>query len=80
MRNLRAAAFALLILLTACSRHIPVVTVEVIDTSLSITPRAEKAAFDAVLNQISHLGRGEPSSFTTEVIPPRIRLKFSSVC
>ena len=34
-------------------------TVEVIDTSLSITPRAERAAQNAVSNQISHLGRGD---------------------
>lgn len=59
MRNLHAAAFAFLFLFTACSRHIPVVTVAVIDTSLSITPRAEKAALEAVLNQISQLGRGD---------------------
>jgi len=59
MSNLRVAAFAFLLLFTACSRRVPVATVEVIDTSLSITPRAEKAALDAVQNQISRLGRGD---------------------
>ena len=34
-------------------------TIEVIDTSLSITPRAEKAALDAVQNQISRMQRGD---------------------
>jgi hypothetical protein len=33
--------------------------VEVVDTSLSITPRAEKAALDAVQNQIAHMQRGD---------------------
>ena len=37
----------------------PEATVEVIDTSLSITPRAEKAALDAVQNQIAHMQRGD---------------------
>jgi len=43
----------------ACSQHAPVVTVEVIDTSMSITPRAECAAQVAVRNQISRMGRGD---------------------
>jgi hypothetical protein len=38
---------------------VPEATVEVIDTSLSITPRAEKAALDAVQNQIAHMQRGD---------------------
>jgi hypothetical protein len=36
-----------------------VATVEIIDTSLSITPRAEKAALDAVQRQIVHMHRGD---------------------
>ena len=59
MINLRVAALSFLLLPTACSRYVPVVTVEVIDTSMSITPRAERAALDAVGGQISHLGRGD---------------------
>jgi hypothetical protein len=35
------------------------VTVEVIDTSMSITPRAERAAQRAVGDQISRMGRGD---------------------
>ena len=37
----------------------PKASIVVIDTSLSITPRAEKAALDAVQNQISHMQRGD---------------------
>lgn len=59
MSNLRVAALAFLSLFTACSRHVPVATVEVIDTSMSITPRAEKAALDAVQLQITHIQRGD---------------------
>lgn len=59
MTNLRIAALAFLLLFTACSRHVTVATVEVIDTSMSITPRAERAALSAVGNQISHMGRGD---------------------
>jgi hypothetical protein len=51
--------------LVACSHRTPEATVEVIDTSLSITPRAEKAALDAVQNQIAHMQRGD----TLVVIP-----------
>lgn len=59
MITLRFAAFALLLLVTACSQHAPVTTVEVIDTSMSITPRAEHAAQSVVGNQISRMGRGD---------------------
>jgi len=45
--------------LTSCSHPVPKVTVEVLDTSLSITPRAEHAAETAMLDQISRLGRGD---------------------
>ena len=55
----------LLLTLAACSHRTPEATVEVIDTSLSITPRAEKAALDAVQNQIAHMQRGD----TLIVIP-----------
>jgi len=58
IRSVKCATFTLL-LLVACSRRVPQATVEVIDTSLSITPRAERAAFDAVENQIDHIQRGD---------------------
>jgi hypothetical protein len=48
-----------LLLLAGCSHRTPDITVEVIDTSLSITPRAERAALDAVQNQIGHMQRGD---------------------
>lgn len=53
------ATIAALLLLAGCSHRVPRATVEVIDTSLSITPRAEKAALDAVQNQIGHMQRGD---------------------
>jgi hypothetical protein len=59
MTAFRFSAFALLLLVTACSRRVSVVTVEVIDTSISITPRAERAVQSAVGNQISRMGRGD---------------------
>jgi hypothetical protein len=46
-------------LLAGCSHRTPEATVEVIDTSLSITPRAENAALAAVQNQIGHMQRGD---------------------
>lgn len=49
----------LLILLAACSHPAPKATIDVLDTSLSITPRAEHAAENAILDQISHMGRGD---------------------
>ena len=52
MIPVRSFAFASLILLTSCSHSAPKVTVEVLDTSLSITPRAENAAETAILEQI----------------------------
>jgi hypothetical protein len=55
----RYVAITLLFLLTGCSHRIPQATVEVIDTSLSITPRAEKTALDAVGDQILRMGRGD---------------------
>lgn len=59
MNRICFACLALLLALPGCSRVAPTATVEVIDTSLSITPRAEKAALDAVEHQIDHLGRGD---------------------
>jgi hypothetical protein len=59
MTHSRFSAFALLFLVIACSHRAPVVTVEVIDTSMSITPRAERAAQSAVGSQISRMGRGD---------------------
>jgi hypothetical protein len=57
--TIRYAAITMLLLLAGCSHRAPVATIEVIDTSLSITPRAEKAALDAVQNQIAHMNRGD---------------------
>jgi hypothetical protein len=59
MNAFRISVLALLPFVTACSHRVTVVTVEVIDTSMSITPRAEHAAQSAVGNQISHMGRGD---------------------
>jgi hypothetical protein len=53
------ASVAAIILVAGCSHRMPQATVEVIDTSLSITPRAEKAALDAVQDQIAHMRRGD---------------------
>jgi hypothetical protein len=47
------------LLLTGCSHHVPQATVEVIDTSASITTRAEKSALVAIQNQIAHMQRGD---------------------
>ena len=55
----RYVALTLLFLLAGCAHRVPQATVEVIDTSLSIMPRAEKAALDAVQNQIGHMQRGD---------------------
>jgi hypothetical protein len=59
INTVRYAAITLLFLLAGCSHRVPEATIEVIDTSLSITPRAEKAALDAVQNQIGHMQRGD---------------------
>jgi len=59
INTVRFAAITLLFLLAGCSHRVPEATVEVIDTSLSITPRAEKATLDAVQNQIGHMQRGD---------------------
>jgi len=52
-------AFPLSLLLAACSHPAPRATVDLLDTSLSITPRAERAAENAILDQISRMGRGD---------------------
>src|SRR5665213_585864 len=59
INTVRYAAITLLFLLAGCSHRVPEATIEVIDTSLSITPRAEKAALDAVQDQIGHMQRGD---------------------
>jgi hypothetical protein len=59
INTVRYAAITLLFLLAGCSHRVPQATIEVIDTSLSITPRAEKAALDAVQAQIGHMQRGD---------------------
>jgi hypothetical protein len=50
---------AFLPLLLGCSHRTSQATVAVVDTSISITPRAEKAALDAVQDQIIHMQRGD---------------------
>jgi hypothetical protein len=55
----RSLPFASLILLAACSHPVSKVTIDVLDTSLSITPRASRAAESAIIDQISRLGRGD---------------------
>jgi hypothetical protein len=60
MTRIHFTAIALFFLfLTACSHRVPTATVEIVDTSLSITPRAERAALDAVRNQIGRMQRGD---------------------
>ena len=59
MNSARVVGVAMALLFVGCSRHIPVATVEVIDTSMSVTPRAERAAQNAVGNQILRMGRGD---------------------
>jgi hypothetical protein len=49
----------LLAVLYGCSHRVPVGTVEVIDTSLSVTPRAEQATMDAARAQIRRMERGD---------------------
>lgn len=48
-----------LFLLASCNHPRPTTTVELIDTSLSISPRSETAALDAVSGQIQRMGRGD---------------------
>jgi len=62
---LSATGTVFLFLLVACSHRTPQATVEVVDTSLSITPRAEKVMFDAIQNQITLMQRGD----TLVIIP-----------
>jgi len=62
MTSINAIRFAVIIallLLTGCSHRTPVATVIVIDTSASITPRAERTDLGAAGDQIAHLGRGD---------------------
>ena len=59
LRSVRRVTFAVFFLLAGCSHRVPEATVEVIDTSASITPRAEKAALNAVQGQIAHMQRGD---------------------
>ena len=59
MTVLRSITFATLTLFAGCSHPNPKVTVDVLDTSLSITPHAERDAESAIFDQISRLGRGD---------------------
>jgi hypothetical protein len=45
--------------LVACTHRVPTATVELIDTSMSIAPQAEKSALDAVHGQILKMDRGD---------------------
>lgn len=58
-RSVQCATLTVMFLLAGCSHHAPTATIEVIDTSRSITPRAVKAALDAVEDQIAHMQRGD---------------------
>lgn len=59
MTAVRFVAFTLLFVLIGCAPKVPTVTVDVVDTSLSIKPRAEADALRAIRGQISSLGRGD---------------------
>lgn len=59
MTRLRILAFLPLLFLASCRHPAPTATVELIDTSLSISPGAEQSALHAVRGQISRLGRGD---------------------
>jgi len=58
MKSLLVLPLAL-VALSGCRARTPAYTIEIIDTSLSITPRAEKAAFDAVGDHIRHMERSD---------------------
>jgi hypothetical protein len=57
--NLILLTIAILLLFVGCGHRTPQMTVEVIDTSMSITPRAEKAALSAIEMQIDRMQRGD---------------------
>ena len=59
MTSLRIFLLTALTSFLGCTHPVPKVTVDLLDTSLSITPRAERAAQTAILDQISRLGRGD---------------------
>jgi hypothetical protein len=59
MSRLRILFFLPLLCLAACNGRKPTTTVELIDTSLSISPRADSAALGAVRAQIQQMGRGD---------------------
>lgn len=59
MNRFRLIAVLPLTCLLACTHHAPNATVELIDTSLSITPQAEEATLNAVKGQIVHMQRGD---------------------
>ena len=59
MIHLRSLTFASLILLAACSHPVPRRRSMCSTRVSSITPRAEHAAENAILDQISRMGRGD---------------------
>jgi hypothetical protein len=59
MKNAAVVFLAVGSLIGSCSHRVPTATVELIDTSLSISPRAEAAALKAVQKQVEEMGRGD---------------------
>jgi hypothetical protein len=59
MNLFRSLVLATLIMVVGCTHPSPRVTVDVLDTILSITPRAEHAAETALLDQIALFGPGD---------------------
>lgn len=59
MTGLRILFLIPFLFLTACTHRAPTATVELIDTSLSISPCTEQTVLAAVRSQVSHLGRGD---------------------
>jgi len=53
------ATIVAMLLLVGCSHRVPTVTIEVVDMSMSIAPRAAQAAQAAIQQQIGHLERGD---------------------
>lgn len=59
MTHNRIAILIPFMFLVACTHTVPTTTVELIDTSMSISPQAEKLALNAVRGQILKMDRGD---------------------
>lgn len=59
MKFLRILVFLPFLFLISCNHRKATTTAELIDTSLSISPRAEDAALNAVRDQIKQMDRGD---------------------